>query len=127
MREEADDRCSLLQLFPELGNRRQRFGVGVIQVEDDERRLLVAIGLQPLEDVLVRLDELDFDIEFAGGFLNFREEEQVVDEGKDAGSSILVQFADGLRIGLDISAADSAATSSALIADTLATVAVTVI
>src|SRR5215470_203485 len=89
VRKEPDDRGALLQLALELGNQREGFGIDVIEVEDDERRLFLAVLLHALEEVFVSLDELHLHIHLARRFLNLRQEEQVVDESENAGIRIL--------------------------------------
>jgi len=92
VRHESDDRGFLLQFLLELRYRLQRLGGKIVEVEDDERRLLtitVAVG-DAIENVFVSLDELDFDVELAAGLLNLGEEEQVLDEAEDAGLAMLV-------------------------------------
>src|SRR4029450_10631742 len=75
---------SLLQLAFQLRDEREGLGVDVVEVENDQRRLFFAILLHPVQQILVGLHELDFDVHFAGRLLDFGQEEQVVDEGKDA-------------------------------------------
>src|SRR5580658_10001159 len=109
VRQEADDR-SLLQLALEFGNQRQRFGVRVIHVEDDQRWLLFAVLLDPLEHIFFVFDEFDFDVELARRLLNFGLEKQIVHEGEDARVGILVGRE---RLGLDGSIGRSEAGTSA--------------
>src|ERR1019366_7467106 len=79
------------------GDERERLGVGVVEVEDNQRRLLFAVLLHALGQVFVVLGELDLDVQLARGLLNLGREEQVVDEGKDARVGILAQC--GQRLG----------------------------
>jgi len=90
MRNETDNRSSLFQFLLQLRDNRQRLGIQIIQVDDDERGFLIAIILHAIENVFVRLDELDLHIEFASYFLNLRQEEQVVNKGEDSRSRILI-------------------------------------
>src|SRR5208337_1443186 len=83
MREEADDRGALLELGTELRNQRERLGIRIVEVEDDQRRaLLLRIG-QPSQHFLIRLDESHLDAQLAGSLLNFRQEEKVFNEAVD--------------------------------------------
>ena len=75
MGKESDNRGSLLQLAFQFGDLGQRLGVGIVQVKDDQRRLFFAILLHLFHEILVGFDELDLDVELAGGLLNFRHEE----------------------------------------------------
>ena len=88
VRQEADDRRVLLQLAFEFGDECQGFGGYVIQVEDNQRGLLFAILLHLLEKIFVGLHEFDLHIHLARGFLNFGQEEQIVNEGEDAGTGV---------------------------------------
>jgi hypothetical protein len=98
MRKESDDGGSLLELALQFRNEREWFGVGVVQIEDDERGLLFAVLLHALGQVFVVLGELDFDVQLACGLLNLGGEEEVVDEGKDARGGIFAQC--GQRFGI---------------------------
>src|SRR5271166_4150794 len=89
MGQEANDR-SLLQFGFEFRNQRQRFGGRVVHVEDDQRRFLFAVLLDPLQHVFFVLDELNFDVELARRLLYLGLEKHVIDEGKDARVGILV-------------------------------------
>jgi hypothetical protein len=88
VRQEADDR-SFLQLALEFRDRGQGLGVGVIQIKNDQGWLLFAILLDAIAKVLVGLDELNLDVEFACRLLDLCLKEQVIDEGKDTRSSVL--------------------------------------
>src|SRR5215472_67314 len=88
MRKEADDVGIFLQLCLEFGNHRQRLGIEVVQVEDDERRLVVSVLTHTFIDVLVGLDEFDLYAEFACRFVDLGEEEQVVDKGIDSSGCV---------------------------------------
>src|ERR1700719_1398220 len=50
VRQEADDR-SLLQFALEFWNESQRLGVHVVHVKNDQRRLLFAVQLDPLQHI----------------------------------------------------------------------------
>ena len=100
VREEADDRSSLLQLALQLGDQRQGFGAGVVKVENDQRRLFLAVLLHALAEIFVALDELDFHVELARRFLNLGGEKQVVDKGKNTGVGVLLLRGQGFGIGL---------------------------
>ena len=93
MIEEADDRCGLFELRFHFWNQREWLRIHVIEIEDDEGRFDGLGSIEAGDDVLVALDKLYFDAEFARGFLNFGLEEQVVDKAEDAGWRV---FADGL-------------------------------
>src|SRR5580704_366732 len=99
MREESDNRSALLELRLQLGNEGQGLGVGVVEVEDDQRGLLFAVLLHALGQIFIVLGELHLDVEFARRLLNFGGEEQVVDEGKDARGGIFAQRGERLGIG----------------------------
>src|SRR5208282_862179 len=88
VRDEAHDGSPLLQLRLQLGDGGQRLGAGVVEVEDDQRRLLLA-GLDALQRFLLGLDELHLHVELARRLLDLGAEEEVVDEGEDAGAGIL--------------------------------------
>lgn len=96
------------KLFLEPRNGGQRLGGQVVEVEDDQRRLTVPVLLHPLQDVLLRLDELHLDVELARGLLDFRQEKQVVNEGKDARCGVLVLLRQRFRIRLQVLGAGAA-------------------
>src|SRR4029077_2590424 len=87
-----------LQLRLQFWNESERLGVGIIEIKDDQRRLLFTILQHAISEVLVVLGELDLDVQLARCLLNLSREEQVVDEGKDTGVGI---FAQGQRFGID--------------------------
>jgi len=89
VRQEADDRRPLLQFGLEFGDQAERLGVGIIHVEDDQRRLLFAILLHVIEQVLLRLDEFDLHIQLARRLLDLGLKEQVVNEGEDARVAVI--------------------------------------
>src|SRR5215469_5522256 len=84
VRDKADDVGFLLQLVLELRNYCERLATQSVQVDDDERRLIVAVLAHAFEDVFVGLYELDLDVKFARGLLDLGEEEQVIDKRIDA-------------------------------------------
>src|SRR5208283_297124 len=88
VREESDDRRALLQLALQFWDERQRLGIGVVQVEDDQGRLFLAVTLHPLGEFLLVLNELHLDVHLLAGGLDLTQEEQVFDKGEDARSRI---------------------------------------
>src|SRR5579872_1970665 len=97
MRQEADDRRPLLQLAFQFGDQSKGLHTGVVQIEDDQRRLLFPVLLHLVHHVFVGLYELDFDVELARRLLDLRHEKQVFNECKDAGAGVGV--AGGKRLG----------------------------
>src|SRR5262249_5188167 len=77
----------------------QRFRVGIVQVEDQQRRWLFAILLHAFEQVFIGLDELDLHIQLAGGLLNFGQAEQIVHESADPGSGLRLPRGQAFRFG----------------------------
>src|SRR5579864_2873996 len=96
MREEPDDASPSFQLRFQLGYEGQRLGVGVVEIEDDQRRFFFTIAAHVLGQILLGFDKLDLDVDFARNLLNFCREEQVVNEGENAGPAIGF----GQRIGV---------------------------
>src|SRR5215469_1617985 len=88
VRDKADDVGLLLQLVLELRNHGERLATQSVQVDDDERRLIVAVLPHALEDVFVGLYELDLDVKLSRGLLDLGEEEQVINKRIDARGSI---------------------------------------
>src|SRR5207248_4116650 len=70
--EKSNNRSAFFQLGFELGNQRERLGVGVVQIEDDERRLLIAVLIHAVEQIFFGLDEFNLHVQLARGLLNFR-------------------------------------------------------
>ncbi len=97
VREEADDGGALLELGFELGNERQRLGVGVVEVEDDQAGTVGFFAGGELRDgFLLVLDEGYLDAELACGLGDLGVEEEVFDEEEDLGGRVL---RDGNRCG----------------------------
>ncbi len=67
-----------------LGMMVSGLAASIVQVEDDERRFIVAVLAHALVQVLFRFDELDLHIHLARRLLDLGQEEQVVDKGEDA-------------------------------------------
>ena len=90
MRQEANDGGIALELGLELWNQGQRLGVRIVEVEYDEARqiLFLARGKSG-NGVLLVFDEGDFDSQLAGGLLNLRDEEQILDEEEYLSGCIL--------------------------------------
>src|SRR5438045_7799853 len=65
MRKEADDRRLLFQPVFQFGNRRERFGVGVIEIEDDKRWLVFIVAREPVEGLFFSFREFDLDSQLA--------------------------------------------------------------
>jgi hypothetical protein len=84
VRKETNDRSPFLELRLELRDQSEGFGVGVIEIEDDQRRSFITVLFQLVGEVFFGFDELDFHVHLAGGFLNLGQKEQVIDEGKDS-------------------------------------------
>src|SRR5579871_5639797 len=112
MRNETDDCRSLFQFFFQLGDDRQRLGVDVIQVDDDERRFFIAIVFYAIQNVFVGLHELDFYIQLARHFLDLRQEKQVVDESKNLWRRILILVNHGFDIRMYVRSCDCRAASA---------------
>src|SRR5271169_450463 len=102
VRQEADDRRTLLQLAFQLRDQGQRFHAVVVQVENNQRRFLFAVLLHPFHQILVRLDELNFHVELARRFLDLRHEEEIFNKGKNARVRIFVARWQRLRFRLRI-------------------------
>ena len=88
MRKEADDRRLLFQPVFQFGNRRERFGVGVIEIEDDKRWLVFIVAREPVEGLFFSFREFDLDSQLARRLLNLGQEEQVIDEANDSSRRI---------------------------------------
>ncbi len=92
----------LLELGFEFGNKCHRFGVQVVQVENEQRWFLI---LRRVVDsrhcILVAFYKFDLDAQLARRLLNLDEEEKILDETEDACGSV---FADrrGWRLRIDI-------------------------
>src|SRR5690242_10401509 len=71
----------------DLRNHDQRLGIGVVEVEDHQRRLFFT-GF--FEQLFVTLDELDAHVELARGFVDLGDEEKIVNEEKDSGRHVAV-------------------------------------
>ena len=98
--EEADDGGALLQLGLKLGDERERLGVRVVEIEDDEAGTVCLLCFGEGGDgFLIVLHEGDLDSEFAGGLLDLGNKEEVFDEEEDAGRRIL---GDGDRLALRV-------------------------
>src|SRR5665213_185080 len=81
VRKKSDDRYRLFQLGLQLRNQRQRLGVDVVQVEHDQRRLVLFLAAGQLRNgFLLVLDECDLYALFPRGFLDLRRKEQVFDK-----------------------------------------------
>src|ERR1700691_2889447 len=99
MRKKSDDGRSLLQLALQFRDKRKRLGIGVVEIEDNQRRLFFAVLLHALRQIFVILGELDLDVELARGFLDLGREEQIVNEGENARVGIFAQR--GQRLGIN--------------------------
>src|SRR5581483_328621 len=115
VRDEADDVGSLLQLRLEFGNGGEGLGVGVVEVEDNERGLVDAVLAHPLLKLFIGLHELDLHVHIASGLLDWGQEEKVVDEGENARRCIPGGWRQRLQIGLHELARGTAATGPALL------------
>jgi len=91
VRDKAEDRSSFFQLRFHFGNRGERLGVGIVEIEDDQRRLLVGMDFNFFHQLIHGLHERDFYVELAGRIHDLGHEEQVFHKGKDAGSGVFVQ------------------------------------
>src|SRR5580698_7967506 len=120
MRQEADDGGAALQLGLQLRNQRQRLGVRIVEVEDDQPWPVFFLAAYKAGDrFLVVLDECNLDAKLARRFLNLRDEEEVFDEEKDLCGCVFrdrngaaLRVVDGLGVAL---VAASAAVASALV------------
>ncbi len=88
----------LFQLAFQFWYERQRFGVGIVQVEYNQGRFFFAICLHPLGEFLLVLDELHLDVHLLARRLDLTQKEEVLDKGEDARSRILTRSGKGLRI-----------------------------
>ncbi len=107
--EKANDRNGLLELALELGNQRHGLGVEVVEIEDHQPWLFALRRLEDARDsiLIFALDEFNFHAEFSRGFLNLGEEEEILNEAKDAGRSIFAHRRGGLG-GIDVGIISSA-------------------
>src|SRR5437588_7429083 len=121
MRQKSDDGCPLFQLGFQLWDERQRLHRRIVQIKDNERRLLFPVLLYPLHQILVALHEFDFHVELARGLLNLRHEKQIFNERENA--RITVRFTSGhrFRLGLRILRAVPRALASAALMTVVAT------
>src|SRR5690348_53077 len=78
VRQEADDGGSLFQLALQPGDGGERLGGDVVEIKNNERRLVVAVVAHAFQQVLVAFDKLDLDVKLARGFLDLGQEKQVV-------------------------------------------------
>src|SRR5262249_24486015 len=78
-----------------------------------QRRFVFRIFADLIENFFFRFDELDLDVELARNFLNFCQEEKVVDEGKNARGSVFT-LAQRLHVGDGSSAVAEAVALRAL-------------
>jgi len=99
MRQKTDDRSAFLEFGFQLGNQAQGLYAGAVEIENNERGVLLPVLLHALCQVLFALDEFNFDVEFARGFLNFGLEKEFINEAEDAGVCVLAS-GKGLRFGL---------------------------
>src|ERR1700674_50112 len=99
VREKSNNRRPLLQLALQFRDERQRLGIGIVQVEDDQGRLYNAVALHPVGEFFLCLHELDLNVHLAARVLNLAQEEQVFDKREDARSGILSRGGKRLRIG----------------------------
>src|ERR1019366_3621824 len=58
VREKSDDRRPFFQLAFQFRDERQRLGIGIVQVEDDQRRLFFSVALHTLGEFLFVFYEL---------------------------------------------------------------------
>jgi len=93
------DHRSLLQFAFQFGDQSKGLHAGVVQVEDDQGGLLFAVEFEAVAEIGFALDEFQFHIQLAGGFLNLGLEEKIVHEGEDSGGGI---FAHGQRLGFGL-------------------------
>src|SRR5262252_5999254 len=98
VRKKTDDR-GLLQLALELRDESKRLYVRVVQVEDDQRRFLIAIGAQAFRQILLGLHEFHFDVHLAARLLDLRQEKQVLDKSENAWRRIVLLSWQWLGIG----------------------------
>src|SRR6266702_2730053 len=95
VREEADDRCALFQLCLQLGNQRQRLGIGIVQIEDNQTRTICLLTRRERRDgIFLVLDEGDLHAEFARGLRDLGVEEEIFNKEKYLRGCI---FRDGNR------------------------------
>jgi len=95
VREEADDRGAALQFGLDLGNQREGLGVGIIEIENDQRWPLVFAAAGQLGDrLLIALHKADLDAQLSGSLLDFRQEKQVFDEAIDSDWGIFPDWSD---------------------------------
>jgi hypothetical protein len=80
----TDDGRSLFQLGLQLGNQGQGLGVGIVHVEDDQRRLLFAILFHVIEQIFFGFAKFYFYVQLARSLLNLSREKKVIHEGRVA-------------------------------------------
>src|ERR1700687_4395300 len=119
VREESYDRRLLLQLALQFRDERQRLGIGIVQVEDDQGRLFYAVALHPVGEVFLSLHELDLHIHLAARVLNLAQEEQVFDKREDARSGILSWSGKRLGIGYGVGRGKTGPSRSAIAVATI--------
>src|SRR5580704_2916236 len=121
MGEESDDAGALFQLALQFRDQGEWFGAVVVQVEDDQRRFFLAVLFHLVGEVFVGLNEFDFYVELARGFLNLGQEEQVFHEGEDARIGVAVG-GERFGLGLGILRGETGPLASALAAVVIAAV-----
>src|SRR5208337_2828550 len=89
----------LLQLRLQFGDGAQRLGGNIIEVEDDERGLLLAVLAHTFVEVFLGLDEFDFHVHLARRLLDLCQEEQILDERKNASWAGLRGHGQGFGFG----------------------------
>src|SRR5208282_1537443 len=88
VRKKSNDRRPLFQLAFQFRDERQRLGISIVQIEDDQGRFLFAVALHPVGEFLLVLHELHLHIHLLSGGLNLAQEEQVFNKRENARSGI---------------------------------------
>src|SRR5260370_2865426 len=123
MREESDDRRAPLELRLQLRNQRQRFGIRVVEVEDDQPWPILLLTANQLRNrFLIVFDEGHLHAKLARSLLNLCDKEEIFDEEEDLGRRVLgdrnslpLRVVDRLRVAL-IAASAAVAVASAIVA-----------
>src|SRR5204863_5759942 len=103
----------------QLRDQGQRFGVRVVHVEDDQRRLLFAILFHVIQKIFFSFAEFYFDVEFARYLLNLSREKKIIHESKDARvgvSAIGERLGFRWRIGRSEAGASAASRAGSVVA-----------
>ena len=102
----------LLQLRLQPGDGTQRLRPGVVQVKNDQGRLLIAILADALENVFVGFDKFDLHIKLARGLRDLGQKKQVLNKREDARRCRFQGGRKRFRFGLKVLGTESTARST---------------